>query len=143
MRTSLVFILLVGIVLSSDPFMGESQKSGLVSFDNGDDMFYWLFRSRRDADNDPVVMWLTGGPGCSSETALFYENGPFSLNDDLSLNNNSQSWTSVANVVWVDQPVGTGFSKCSSLFDFDTNEDQVAQGLGQLLEGFLVQNPEF
>ena len=93
-------------------------------------MFYWLFRSRRDPDSDPVVMWLTGGPGCSSETALFYENGPFGLNDDLSLFNNTNSWTDVANVVWVDQPVGTGFSKCSSLFHFDTNEDEVAAALG-------------
>ena len=75
-------------------------------------------------------MWLTGGPGCSSETALFYENGPFGLNDDLSLFNNTNSWTDVANVVWVDQPVGTGFSKCSSLFHFDTNEDEVAAALG-------------
>ena len=93
-------------------------------------MFYWLFRSRRDPDSDPVVMWLTGGPGCSSETALFYENGPIGLNDDLSLFNNTNSWTDVANVVWVDQPVGTGFSKCSSLFHFDTNEDEVAAALG-------------
>jgi carboxypeptidase C (cathepsin A) len=65
-------------------------------------MFYWLFHSRRSRDNDPLVMWLTGGPGCSSETALFYENGPFSLNDDLSLKNNTFSWNQVSNLVFVD-----------------------------------------
>jgi cathepsin A (carboxypeptidase C) len=47
-------------------------------------------------------MWLTGGPGCSSEVAVFYENGPFSINDDLTLKNNSYSWNDVANVVYVD-----------------------------------------
>jgi cathepsin A (carboxypeptidase C) len=90
------------MVKTDEPFQGEDQKSGLVTFDNGDDMFYWLFRSRRDKDNDPIVMWLTGGPGCSSETALFYENGPFSLDDNLNLVNNTNSWNDVANVVYVD-----------------------------------------
>lgn len=86
-------------------------------------MFYWLFRSRRSPSTDPVVMWLTGGPGCSSETALFFENGPFSINDDLSLKNNTYSWNDVATVVYVDQPVGTGFSNCEGMKDHDTNED--------------------
>ena len=42
-------------------------------------MFYWLFPSRRDPDKDPLVIWLTGGPGCSSELALFVENGPMRI----------------------------------------------------------------
>lgn len=69
-------------------FEGETWKSGLIDLDNDDDMFYIYFESRRDPENDPLVMWLTGGPGCSSEMALFYENGPFSINDDLSLKYN-------------------------------------------------------
>lgn len=46
--------------------------------------------------------------GCSSSLALFGENGPLTVNDDLSLNVNPYSWNSNATVVWVDQPVGTG-----------------------------------
>lgn len=69
-----------------DIFLDESYKSGLVNLSNGDDMFYWLFNSRQDPTNDPVVMWLTGGPGCASEIAIFYENGPYTINDDMTLN---------------------------------------------------------
>ena len=55
-------------------------------------MFFWLFKSRSNLDLDPLVVWLTGGPGCASEIAIFGENGPFSVNDDLSLKRNNFSW---------------------------------------------------
>ena len=44
---------------------------------------------------DPVVIWLTGGPGCSSELALFYENGPFHIADNMSLVWNDFGWDQV------------------------------------------------
>lgn len=65
-------------------------------------MFYWLFSSRADVDKDPLVIWLTGGPGCSSEVAIFAENGPFSVKDDLSLLKNDFSWNNNANMLYVD-----------------------------------------
>jgi len=68
-------------------------------------------------------MWLSGGPGCSSELALFFENGPFGLNDDLSLKFNPYSWNNVSNLLFVDNPIGTGFSECSSVTHFDVNEE--------------------
>lgn len=42
--------------------------------------FYWMFESRQDPSSDPLLLWLTGGPGCSSELSLFLENGPFVIN---------------------------------------------------------------
>jgi hypothetical protein len=51
-------------------------------------MFYFFFESRNNKD-DPVVTWLTGGPGCSSDLALFYENGAFQFSKD---NNSSLVW---------------------------------------------------
>lgn len=57
-------------------------------------MFYFFFESRR-AKTDPVVIWLTGGPGCSSELALFYENGPFKVTNNLSLVWNDYGWDKV------------------------------------------------
>jgi len=74
----------------------------LVTIEGRDDMFYWLIRSRRSIETDPLVFWLTGGPGCSSETALFYENGPFTVNDDMTLKRNDYSWNDVSNIVFVD-----------------------------------------
>jgi len=43
-------------------------------------MFYWLIYSARSPSTDPLAVWLTGGPGCSSELALFFENGPWIIN---------------------------------------------------------------
>lgn len=57
-------------------------------------MFYFFFESR-NTKNDPVVIWLTGGPGCSSELAIFYENGPFSIANNLSLLWNDYGWDKV------------------------------------------------
>lgn len=59
-------------------------------------MFYFFFESRGRRD-DPVVLWLTGGPGCSSELALFYENGPFTIADNMSLIWNDYGWDKVQN----------------------------------------------
>jgi hypothetical protein len=58
-------------------------------------MFYFFFESRDNNKNAPVVIWLTGGPGCSSEIALFYENGPFTIANDLSLKWNDYGWDKV------------------------------------------------
>lgn len=124
-------------------FLDEEYESGLVNLKNGDDMFYWLFKSKSTPSTDPVVMWLTGGPGCASEVALFFENGPYTINDDMSLNPNAQAWNKISNLLYVDQPVGSGFSKCSSIFHYDTNEDQIAETMKTFLDGFVAANPEY
>ncbi len=74
---------------------------------------------------------------------MFYENGPYTINNNLSLKNNPYSWNANSNLLFVDQPVGTGFSKCASIFDYDTNEDQIAATMKLFLDGFLEKNPEF
>lgn len=61
-------------------------------------MFYFFFESRNRKE-DPVVIWLTGGPGCSSELALFYENGPFKIANNLSLVWNEYGWDQVLSLV--------------------------------------------
>ena len=57
-------------------------------------MFYLFFESRK-SKKDPVVIWLMGGPGCSSELAVFYENGPFTIANNLSLLWNDYGWDKV------------------------------------------------
>jgi carboxypeptidase C (cathepsin A) len=61
-------------------------------------MFYFFFESRgKKKEDDPVVIWLTGGPGCSSELAVFYENGPFTIANNMSLVWNKFGWDTVSN----------------------------------------------
>ncbi len=120
----------------------EQWKTGTVSVDSfGDDIFYWMFQSRSEPTTDPLVLWLTGGPGCASEVALFYENGPYQFNEDSTLKSNPYSWNAVSNLLYVDQPIGTGFSK-GGLHDA-RSETEVAEDMANMLRGFVEQNPEF
>lgn len=88
-------------------------------------------------------MWLTGGPGCASEVALFYENGPFQFESPSNkIKSNPYAWNEISNLLFVDQPVGTGFSKGSVTGDV-RSEDEVAEDMAIFLKGFVKENPEF
>ncbi|KAK8995313.1 hypothetical protein V6N11_069751 [Hibiscus sabdariffa] len=105
-------------------------------------MFYFFFESR-NSKKDPVVIWLTGGPGCSSELALFYENGPFHLLNNLSLVWNDYGWDKASNILFVDQPTGTGFSYSSDDADIRHNETGVSNDLYDFLQEFFKQHPAY
>lgn len=104
-------------------------------------MFYFFFESR-NSKKDPLVMWLTGGPGCSSELAVFYENGPFTIAKNLSLIWNDYGWDKASNLLYVDQPTGTGFSYSSDTRDLRHDEEGVSNDLYDFLQGFLAEHPE-
>ncbi|KAJ4834644.1 Serine carboxypeptidase-like 49 [Turnera subulata] len=104
-------------------------------------MFYFFFESR-GSKKDPVVIWLTGGPGCSSELALFYENGPFNIANNLSLVWNEYGWDKVSNLLYVDQPIGTGFSYSSDRRDIRHDENGVSNDLYDFLQAFFTEHPE-
>ncbi len=73
--------------------------SGYFGVDSGVDKnyFYWLFESRATPASDPLVMWLNGGPGCSSELGLLTENGPCTVNaEGTDTINNPYSWNNNA-----------------------------------------------
>ncbi|WJX74325.1 Serine carboxypeptidase-like 48 [Trifolium repens] len=107
-------------------------------------MFYFFFESRNNKD-DPVVIWLTGGPGCSSELALFYENGPFQFSKDnnSSLVWNKYGWDAASNIIFVDQPTGTGFSYTTDDSDIRHNENGVSNDLYDFLQAFFKEHPQF
>ncbi|XP_020214804.2 serine carboxypeptidase-like [Cajanus cajan] len=105
-------------------------------------MFYFFFESRNNKD-DPVIIWLAGGPGCSSELALFYENGPFHIANNLSLVWNVFGWDQASNIIFVDQPTGTGFSYSSYDRDIRHDEVSVSSDLYDFLQEFFKTHPEF
>jgi len=120
------------------------QESGYIKLPHKKDgnYFYWFFESRSDPVTDPLVLWLTGGPGGSSMMALLTENGPCTVGDNLTTINNPYSWTSNANVIWLDQPIGVGFSYGEPT-DYDHTEDDVAHNIFAFLQLWLEKHPKF
>ena len=102
--------------------------------------FYWFFESRSNPSSDPTMIWLTGGPGCSSLLALMMENGPCSVQDDMTLKKNLFSWNSKANIMWIDQPAGVGFSY-GDVSEYDTSEKQVGEDMYEFLQAFFEAHP--
>ena len=106
-------------------------------------MFYTLFKSRTNASTDPLVIYLTGGPGRWSQFAIFYENGPFKITEDITLEKNQYSWNEVANMLYVDQPLGTGFSYTNRPWDYARSEEMVAEYFYKFITKFYQSHPEF
>ncbi|CDY50329.1 BnaA10g13620D [Brassica napus] len=135
--------------VSSDPYLEElaskhgSDHAGYYSLPNAKSsrLFYFFFESRNNI-TDPVVIWLSGGPGCSSSFGLLAENGPFTLNEDLSLSRNEYSWNQVSNIIYVDQPVGTGFSSVSDTDVLRHDETGVSNDLYNFLQVFFKEHPQ-
>ena len=125
--------------LKVDP--NVKQYSGYLD-DNENDkhLFYWFFESRNDPKNDPVVLWLNGGPGCSSLTGLFLELGPSRINENLDLVFNPYSWNRNASVIFLDQPVNVGYSYSSSSV---SNTVAAGKDVYALLTLFFKQFPEY
>ena len=124
------------------------QKSGYfgVSTDGAHDAnyFFWQFDSRNDPSNDPFIIWMTGGPGCSSQLALLSENGPCKpTSDGLNTINNEFSWTSNANVLWIDQPADVGYSYGNMPVDLLHNEEEVADHMYNFIQAFMKEYPQY
>eukprot|EP00892_Ulva_mutabilis_P009378 jgi/Ulvmu1/6812/UM031_0015.1 len=137
---------LMGHKLPVDPDGGHGPKrvAGYFALNRtaAADMFYFFFESRNDPEHDPVVLWMTGGPGCSSELAVFYENGPFKINDDLTLSDSPYGWDISHNMIYVDQPIGTGYSYSDDPADKVRGEMGVAADMVDFLQEFMAAHPE-
>jgi len=117
------------------------QYSGYLDDDEDDKhLFYWFFESRNDPKNDPVILWLNGGPGCSSLTGLFLELGPASIDKNLKIHNNPYSWNANASVIFLDQPVNVGYSYSGSSV---SNTIAAGKDVYALLTLFFKQFPEY
>lgn len=117
------------------------QYSGYLDVaDQDKHFFFWAFESRNDPKTDPVILWLNGGPGCSSLTGLFFELGPSSISLTLKPVRNPHSWNNNATVIFLDQPVNVGFSYSSGSV---TNTVSAGEDVYAFLELFFKQFPEY
>ncbi|KAK7940719.1 alpha/beta-hydrolase, partial [Apiospora aurea] len=84
---------------------GSRQWTGWINVSEEKRLFFWFFESRSAPQDGPVMVWLNGGPGGPSMMGLFSEIGPTIRNE--------HSWSNFANVLFIDQPAGVGFSSVS------------------------------
>ncbi|XP_054262329.1 venom serine carboxypeptidase-like [Macrosteles quadrilineatus] len=118
---------------------GVKSYTGFLTVDKdcGNNLFFWFFPAEVNWENAPVLLWLTGGPGTSSCYGLFAEVGPFRWkNNTKELIENKNRWTKDFNVIFLDQPVGTGFSYTERNCYAKTNKEIAKQVYSALVQFF-------
>ena len=104
-----------------------------ISSEHHGNLFFWHYQNRHIANRQRTVIWLNGGPGCSSMDGALMEIGPYRLKDDSHLTYNDGAWDEFANLLFVDNPVGTGFSYVHELQEM---ADQMVIFLAKFFEIF-------
>lgn len=100
-------------------------------------LFYWFFRNeKKDA---PLLLFLNGGPGASSMMGLFMENGPLRVKDEKFIKA-EKTWTDDYHVLYLDQPVGSGFSYTES--DLQTDMEGIGKEFLEFMHQFFDKYPE-
>jgi carboxypeptidase D len=106
---------------------------------NDGSLFFWLFKHRKN--DAPLLVWLNGGPGCSSMEGALLENGPL-VCQHSALAHNPHSWDKDASVLYIDQPIGTGLSTAPS-GRLARNQTHINIMFAAFLRHFLKVFPEY
>ncbi|KAF8092668.1 hypothetical protein N665_0406s0013 [Sinapis alba] len=123
--------------------------AGYVAIDKerNKNLWYYFVESERNASTDPVVIWLNGGPGCSSMDGFVYEHGPFNFErtktKEPRLHLNPYSWSKVSNIIYLDSPVGVGYSYSKNKSDYKINDSKTASDSYAFLVEWFKMFPEF
>ncbi|XP_071910642.1 serine carboxypeptidase-like 18 [Coffea arabica] len=126
-------------------------ETGYISAGRDDEVqfFHYFIESEREPDRDPLMLWLTGGPGCSAFSGLVYEIGP--LNFDFETFDgslpafvlNPYSWTKIASIIFLDAPVGTGFTYATTSEGYHSSDIQTVGDIYTFLQKWLLKHPNF
>ena len=120
------------------------QYSGYLPLANTEKkIHYWFIQSESNPESDPVVFWTNGGPGCSGLLGLLTEQGPFKPNANGQLEPNEWRWNRIANMIFVEQPVGVGYSYSTNSSDYRIGDDQAAKDNLQLVLAWLEKFPQY
>ncbi|WJX41254.1 sinapoylglucose--choline O-sinapoyltransferase [Trifolium repens] len=133
------------------PFLLETGYIEVSEFerDENAELFYFFIESENNPKEDPLLLWLTGGPGCSAFSGLAFEIGPITfINDEYngSLPNlalKSHSWTKVSNIIFLDLPAGTGFSYPKTEAAVQQSTWKLVHNAHQFLRKWLNDHPKF
>ncbi|XP_076932160.1 serine carboxypeptidase-like 13 [Bidens hawaiensis] len=130
------------------PFTLETGYVG-VGEDNEIQVFYYFVESQRDPLRDPLLFYLTGGPGCSGLYPFIFQIGPViidfgnSTRERLTLELNPNSWAKTASIIFVDLPVGTGFSYGTTYKASKSSDSISAQHSYEFLVKWFEEHPRF
>ncbi|XP_048437628.1 serine carboxypeptidase-like 45 [Pyrus x bretschneideri] len=132
--------------LPGQPQVNFQQYAGYVTVDEKQErsLFYYFVEAQTDPASKPLVLWLNGGPGCSSiGVGAFNENGPFQPSGDNLLKNDF-SWNREANMLYLESPAGVGFSYSAnkSFYGF-VNDDITARDNLEFLQRWFDEFPEY
>ncbi|KAF2010200.1 alpha/beta-hydrolase [Aaosphaeria arxii CBS 175.79] len=103
-------------------------------------LFFWFYESQSSPSEDPLVLWLTGGPGGSSMIGSLQELGPCLINEHGNGTvYNEYGWSKNANIIFVDQPAGVGFSYLDEDTPLPDNSFTAAEDLHHFLQLFVSE----
>ncbi|KAF2468891.1 carboxypeptidase S1 [Lindgomyces ingoldianus] len=121
---------------------GVKQYSGYLSVGDNMNMWFWFFEARQSPSTAPLAAWFNGGPGCSSMIGLFQENGPckFKVGTSNVPINNTYSFNNYANMLYIDQPIGVGFSYGTNTV---TSTLTAAPYVWKLIQAFYAAFPDY
>lgn len=122
-------------------FQNTESYSGYFTVDENfnSNIFFWFFPSQNQIE-DPLILWLQGGPGWSSLDGLFVEHGPFIVKQDGKVILRKESWNQNHSVIYIDQPVGTGYSFTNG--GYAENQTIIGDHLYNALIQFFLLFPE-
>ncbi|KAL9232631.1 hypothetical protein vseg_007718 [Gypsophila vaccaria] len=135
--------------LPGQPTVNFKQFGGYVTVDGETqqqqiNFFYYFVEAEFNPESKPLVLWLNGGPGCSSVGyGAFMENGPFRPTENALLKN-EYSWNKEANMLYLDSPSKVGFSYSSNTsFNDVINDNITARNNLAFLRNWLTKFPEY
>ncbi|XP_027938198.1 serine carboxypeptidase-like 45 [Vigna unguiculata] len=159
LAASLLFVIAQGVVgvnsgsqadkistLPGQPPVKFQQYAGYITVDEKQKraLFYYFVEAEVEPASKPLVLWLNGGPGCSSVGAgAFVEHGPFKPSEN-GLLKNEFSWNKEANVLYLESPAGVGFSYSANYSFYDyVNDEMTARDNLVFLQRWFTKFPEF
>ncbi|XP_035708084.1 venom serine carboxypeptidase [Folsomia candida] len=148
----------LGQALEDEPFSKFREQSRIRNLSDGfesysgfltvnkkynSNLFFWFVPAAVKPETAPVILWLNGGPGTSSLFGLFVEHGPLLVGKGGILQNREYAWTRTHSIIYMDSPVGTGFSFTDDSKGYGKNQGDISQNLYTAMRLFYQIFPEF